>query len=80
MLEIKVKRPTFYKGIGIINIFKFIVDTVNWFLNIIPGCLRSGLSWFNWWVSFAPEFQCCYFCESSCLFILVLILISMFLR
>ena len=28
------------------------------------------LSWFNWWVSFAPEFQCCYFCESSCLFYL----------
>ena len=23
-----------------------------------PGCLRFGLSWFNWWVSFAPEFQC----------------------
>ena len=38
--------------------------------NSIPGCLRSGLSWFNWWVSFAPEFQCCYFCESSCLFYL----------
>ena len=35
-----------------------------------PGCLRLGLSWFNWWVSFAPEFQCCYFCESSCLFCL----------
>ena len=35
-----------------------------------PGCLRLGLSWFNWWVSFAPEFQCCYFCESSCLFYL----------
>ena len=33
-------------------------------------CLMSGLSWFNWWVSFAPEFQCCYFCESSCLFYL----------
>ena len=29
-----------------------------------------GLSWFNWWVSFAPGFQCCYFCESSCLFYL----------
>ena len=28
------------------------------------------LSWFNWWVSFAPEFLCCYFCESSCLFYL----------
>ena len=35
-----------------------------------PGCLRLSLSWFNWWVSFAPEFQCCYFCESSCLFYL----------
>ena len=34
------------------------------------SCLRLGLSWFNWWVSFAPEFQCCYFCESSCLFYL----------
>ena len=32
--------------------------------------LRLGLSWFNWWVSFAPEFLCCYFCESSCLFYL----------
>ena len=31
---------------------------------------RLGLSWFNWWVSFALEFQCCYFCESSCLFYL----------
>ena len=41
--------------------------------------ILADLSWFNWWVSFAPEFQCCYFCESSC-FILVLILISMFLR
>ena len=30
----------------------------------------TGLSWFNWWVSFAPEFQCCYYCESSCLFYL----------
>ena len=36
----------------------------------LPGCLRLGLSWFNWWVSFAPEFQCCYFCEPSCLFYL----------
>ena len=34
--------------------------------------LRSGLSWFNWWISFAPEFQCDYFCESSCLFYLSL--------
>ena len=35
-------------------------------------CLRSGLSWFNWWISIAPEFQCYYFCESSCLFYLSL--------
>ena len=34
------------------------------------GRLRLGLSWFNWWVSSAPEFQCCYFCESACLFYL----------
>ena len=34
----------------------------------IPGCLRSLLSWFSWWVSFALDFQCGYFCESSCLF------------
>ena len=26
----------------------------------------------DWWVSFAPEFQCYYFCESSCLFYLSL--------
>ena len=39
-------------------------------LKTFPGCLRLGLSWFNWWVSFAPEFQCCYFCEPSCLFYL----------
>ena len=38
----------------------------------LSGCLRSGLSWFNWWISFAPEFQCYYFCESSCLFYLSL--------
>ena len=31
---------------------------------------RSHVSWFNWWVSFAPLFQCWYFCESSCLFYL----------
>ena len=34
------------------------------FLSPLSGAL------FNWWVSFAPEFQCCYFCESSCLFYL----------
>ena len=25
------------------------------------SCLRSGLSLFNWWASFAPDFQWCYF-------------------
>ena len=39
-------------------------------LTPFAGCLRLGLSWFNWWVSFAPVFQCCYFCELSCLFYL----------
>ena len=34
------------------------------------GCLRSGLSCFNWLVTFAPDFQWCYFCELSCLFYL----------
>ena len=38
-----------------------------WWLTSIPGCLRSGPSRFNWWVSFAPDFQFCYFGESSCL-------------
>ena len=54
------------------------MDTVSSFISIkgfkpISGCLRSGLSCFNWWVSFAPEVQDCYFCESSCLFYLVFI-------
>ena len=54
-------------------------DVLDEILNLIESvsedfpsysCLRLGLSWFNWWVSFAPEFLCCYFCESSCLFYL----------
>ena len=28
------------------------------------------MSWFNWWVSFAPDIQCWSFCESLCLFYL----------
>ena len=44
-------------------------NTGGWWLTPFPDCLRLGLSWFNWWVSFAPEFQCCYFCESSCFFL-----------
>ena len=31
---------------------------------------KQSLIWFNWWISFAQELQCCYFCESSCLFYL----------
>ena len=45
-------------------------DAGGWWLAPFPGCPELGLLWFNWWVSFAPEFQCCYFCESSCLFYL----------
>ena len=44
------------------------------------SCLGLGLSWFNWYVSFAPEVQCCYSLSPHVCFILVLILISMFLR
>ena len=36
----------------------------------LPNLKKDELSWFNWRVSFAPEFQCCYFCEPSCLFYL----------
>ena len=36
----------------------------------VSGCLGSVLSLFNWWVSFAPMFQCRYFCVFSCLFYL----------
>ena len=46
---------------------------LNFFIDAQPqkGQIASKrLSWFNWCVSFAPEFQCCYFCESSCLFYL----------
>ena len=35
-----------------------------------PGEISIFVNWFNKWVSFAPDFQCCYFCESSCLFYL----------
>ena len=39
-------------------------------LFLIQKGSRKDLFGFNWWVSFAPEFQCCYFCEPSCLFYL----------
>ena len=70
-------KTNFYRCISISVIFKLVPTRVcyRWCglhilpsLTPFPGCLRLGLSWFNWWVSFAPEFQCCYFCESSCLF------------
>ena len=52
------------------------VVLVSFFMYVFHVCFvivklyTYRLSWFNWWVSFAPEFQCCYFCESSCLFCL----------
>ena len=55
---------------------KVVVIILFYILELLSGIFlyyefqSSGLSWFNWWVSFAPEFQCCYFCESSCLFYL----------
>ena len=46
----------------------------------IPGCLRSGLSWFNWWVFLLRIFSVAIpVCPHVC-FILVLILDSMLLR
>ena len=38
--------------------------------NFIVKFTHPSLNGLNWWVSFAPEFLCCYFCESSCLFYL----------
>ena len=45
--------------------------------SVTPALLKSilfyiGINEVNWWISFAPEFQCDYFCESSCLFYLCL--------
>ena len=37
---------------------------------MVKGQMLVTVTSFNWWISFAPEFQCCYFCESSCLFYL----------
>ena len=37
---------------------------------VVYICRNSVVSWFNWWVSVAPDFQCWYFCEFSCLFYL----------
>ena len=49
-------------------------------MTLIPGCFRSGLSWFNWSVSFAPDFSVAISVSPHVCFILDLILISMFLR
>ena len=57
----------FYLTRSWIDIFVIVKTNV---FGIDGGRLRLGLSWFNWLVSFAPEFLCCYFCESSCLFYL----------
>ena len=48
----------------------YVDHTIRFQLTAIPVGLWSGLSWFNWWVSFTPDFQCCCFCKSSCLFCL----------
>ena len=50
-------------------LYKYVFESLNMDFEM-PKYSPLGLSWFNWWVSFAPEFQCCYFCESSCLFYL----------
>ena len=44
------------------------------------GCLRLGLSWFNWCVSLLQNFSVGISMSPHVCFILVLILISMFLR
>ena len=41
-----------------------------WYASNVAATFIAYLSRVNLWVSFAPEFQCCYFYESSCLFYL----------
>ena len=41
---------------------------------------KKGLSWFNWWLSFAPDFSVAISVSPNVCFTLILILISMFLR
>ena len=60
-LLINVKMPTI---VGILTFMNGKNNILGYYY------YRLGLLCFNWWVSFAPEFQCCYFCESSCLFYL----------
>ena len=60
----------FSPDISLILYIELLLDLIFSGHKLFPGFLRLGLSWFNWWVSFAPEFQCCYFCECSCLFYL----------
>ena len=48
---------------------KFQGDTFD-FYDFIQVFVFTSNHHLNWWISFAPEFQCCYFCVSSCLFYL----------
>ena len=43
-------------------------------------CLRSDLSWFNWWVSLLRNFSVAISVSPHVCFILVLFLISMIIR
>ena len=47
---------------------------------VLNHSLRLGLSWFNWWVSLLQNFSVAISVSPHVCFILVLILISMFLR
>ena len=46
---------------------KFQGDMLN-FYDFIQVFVFTTNHHLNWLVSFAPDFQCCYFFESSCLF------------
>ena len=51
-----------------------VIEALNSFSRYLDDLLNIDNNFFdsmvNWWVSFAPELQCCNFCESSCLFYL----------
>ena len=55
------------RGFLLLRIFSMAIS-VSPHVLIGQRVLRSGLSWFNWRISFASDFQYGYFCESSCLF------------
>ena len=75
-LKITKIRVIFWSKIGRLRLATDKRTAIPWKVRDSNGILRNDknqvLSWFNWWVSFAPEFQCYYFCESSCLFYLSL--------